>query len=289
MNIDYACPNCRKARGVKKIIDGNFSVYFCSRCGNGFTLPVPKNPEKYYPENYWESPGIIGKIKTDVFSIFQRRRVYWITKALSHGAILDVGSGEAAFAKSLPQKYRLVSIEPQGSRVENKEVLKKDFLTWNTGNKFDGICFWESLEHTSQPQKYLETANRLLNKNSKIFIEFPRFNSLESKLFGKNWFHLDIPRHLALLTDDGVAKLLDRSGFNNIKVVSVPAFEYAPWGFAASLLNLFGYDMTASAKKSGKYLILFLLLPIFAISIIIELFLWLVGESPIGLATAEKK
>jgi hypothetical protein len=47
--------------------------------------------------------------------------------------------------------------------------------------------------------------------------------------------------------------------------------------------------MTAGAKKSGKYLILFLLLPIFAISIIIELFLWLVGESPIGLATAEKK
>ena len=289
MKINSTCPNCKEAGGVKKIIDGSFSVYFCSRCGNGFTIPVPKNPEKYYPENYWESPGIIGKIKMVVFGIFQKRRVYWITGAVSHGVILDVGSGEASFAKSLPDKYRVVSVEPLGSKVENKAVLKKNFPTWDTVNKFDGICFWESLEHTSLPQKYLEKANSLLNKNGKVFIEFPRFNSPESKLFGKNWFHLDVPRHLAHLTDDGVAKLLDRSGFNNIKVEGVSAFEYAPWGFAASLLNLFGYDMTAGAKKSGKYLILFLLLPIFAISIIIELFLWLVGESPIGLATAEKK
>jgi SAM-dependent methyltransferase len=289
MKMDQNCPSCGQAGRVKKIIDDSFSVYFCSRCGNGFTFPIPKNPEKYYSENYWDSPGIIGKIKTTIFGIFQKRRVCWVTRTIPHGAILDIGSGEAEFAKSLPDKYRVVSIEPPRSRVVNKAVLKKDFLTWDIGNRFDGICFWESLEHTSQPQKYLEKAGKLLNKNGKIFIEFPRFNSLESKLFGKNWFYLDVTRHLTHLTDGGIVKLLERSSFKNIRIESVPAFEYAPWGFTASLLNLFGYDITAKSKKSGKYLILFLLLPTFAISIIIEVFLWLAGGSPVGLATAEKK
>lgn len=254
----------------------------------GFTRPIPSHVEKYYSNNYWLSQNVLGKIKNFVFSIFQKRRVNWIIKSFSKGKILDVGSGEANYYKNLPSKYLLTNIEPVGSKVKNSSVLKLDLLTWNTKNKFDCICFWQSLEHTSNPIKYIEKVYSLLNKNGYIFIEYPRYNCLESKLFGKYWFHQDLPRHLSHLTDEGLKLILKTSGFNEIKLSKVFSFEYAPWGFMASILNYLKIDLTDNLKINGNLAIFILLTPLLFLSIIIEIILNIFNESPIGMITARK-
>ncbi|OGM59404.1 hypothetical protein A2892_03570 [Candidatus Woesebacteria bacterium RIFCSPLOWO2_01_FULL_39_10b] len=300
--VSFQCPNCLQkkeprtvlesrtgARGkTYKKIDGKFSVFFCNSCYTGFTYPAPKSIERYYHNNYWISSNLVGKYKDFIFDIFQKRRVRWVMKSISEGNVLDVGSGEGKFGESLPSRYKVTNLESPWAKIKNKKVIKKDFLKWKTIQKFDAICFWESLEHTPRPQKYLEKAYKLLNNKGELFIEFPRYNCLESKLFANNWFHLDLPRHLAHLTDKGLALLLKRSGFKNIEVKNVLSFEYAPWGFTASLVNTINVGATDDIKKSQNLLLFSLLVPVSLLSTAIEIVLFVIKQSPIGLATARK-
>src|SRR3989339_475582 len=265
-----------------------FIINFDQKLQIGFTYPIPLHIEKYYSNNYWVSKNLLGNIKKTVFNIFQKRRVNWIIKSFSNGKILDVGSGEANYYKNLPKKYSVTNIEPIGSKVKNPSVLKLNLLKWDTKNKFDCICFWESLEHTSNPIKYINKAYNLLNKNGYIFIEYPKYNCLESKLFGKYWFHQDLPRHLSHLTDKGLKLILKTSGFKKIKVDKVFSFEYAPWGFMASILNYLKINLTDNIKTNGNLIIFILLTPLLFLSIIIEIVLYIFNKSPIGMISAKK-
>jgi SAM-dependent methyltransferase len=265
-----------------------FTITFDKNLQIGFTKPIPLHIEKYYSNNYWVSNNLLGNIKKFIFFIFQKRRINWIVKYVSKGKILDIGSGEANYYEGLSKKYLVTNIEPTKSKVINPSVLKLNFLKWNTKNKFDCICFWESLEHTSNPVRYINKAYKLLNKDGYIFIEYPRFNCFESKLFNKYWFHQDLPRHLSHLTDKGLELILKTSGFNEIKFDKVFSFEYAPWGFMASILNYFKINLTDNLKVNGNLIIFILLTPLFFLSIIIEIVLYIFNESPIGMISAKK-
>jgi 2-polyprenyl-3-methyl-5-hydroxy-6-metoxy-1,4-benzoquinol methylase len=281
------CPNCNKSTIVKKV-NGKFNIYFCTRCCNGFTQPVPKRIQSYYPDYYWRNSTPLEDVKNIIFNVLQKRRISCINNNLSDGNVLDVGSGEGRYFSSLSKKYSLVSLEPPGSNVKNKLVIKKDFLKWTPKNKFDIVCFWESLEHTPYPQKYLEKAFRIMNNKGKIFIEIPQYDCIESKLFGKYWFHLDLPRHLSHFTQNGIVILLKRTGFTDIKIKKTYSFDYAPWGLMASVLNSANINITDYFKKTGNLPLFFLIAPIVLFCSLFEVMLSLLNKSPIILVSARK-
>lgn len=289
LNSYPQCPNCLKKTGIEKKIDGDFKVYFCLNCKNGFTHPSPKNINKYYPQYYWKNASALDKFKKNVFNILQERRVSWIKKISNSGSILDIGAGEGKYLSSLPKRYKLTSQEPKNSKVKNTKILKKDFLKWNTKEKFNIVCFWESLEHTPSPQRYLEKAHDLLKNEGIIIIEYPKYNCFEANLFGKYWFHLDLPRHLAHLTDKGMYTLLKRSGFTKIRNHQVLSLDYTPWGLMASILNILNFDITDYFKKSGNVFLFLFTIPIVGMCSVFELGFWLFDQSPIAIATAVKK
>jgi hypothetical protein len=149
--------------------------------------------------------------------------------------------------------------------------------------KFKAVVFWESLEHTKNPVEYLKKANKVLEKDGVLFVEYPRLNSLEAKFFGNKWYHLDPPRHLTNLTDQMVAKLAKEAGFEMVKQKGVLAFEYAVWGLLASV-----WGKGRSLEKNLTWWKWVLLCPILFVSMVVEFFLWLTGQSPIGLYVGRK-
>jgi len=174
-------------------------------------------------------------------------------------------------------------LNPQNQKLQTNQSSR-----WETNKKFEAITFWESLEHTPNPQKYLDKAFSLLRDNGYIFIEFPRYASLESKIFKKYWFHLDLPRHLFHFTDKGIKKMLKKIGFKIVYFKSVPSFDYAPWGFVTSILKILGVSATDKTKTTGSTLSLLFIIPLIIISIPFEIILIILGQSPIGLVIAQK-
>lgn len=288
------CPNCNSALGVKPLVKmKKFRVLFCPKCLNGVTLPVPGNMAIFYPESYWTDKSLIGSIKLVTYRLFQKRRKNWIEKYLSSGVILDVGAGEGEFGKYFNNQFRIFNLEASWARLTNPKVLKVDFLKWETGEKFNAITFWESLEHTPSPRKYLEKAYKLLKGEGLVFIEYPRFNCFESRLFGRFWYHLDLPRHLSHLTDRGLENLLQEAGFKVIEYKTVFAPEYYYPGFMVSFLKLFNINLidliSKKSQNQARMLIIALLIsPVFILSILVVEVFRLSGQSAIGLIVAKR-
>ena len=289
--VNPKCPNCPKDSFPIEYLNSinNFGLYLCEGCKTGFTYPIPKNMARYYHEFYWTTPGVFGRIKDAIFKFFQRRRIMWITTFLKKGNVLDVGAGEGNFINNLPDIFKGVGIDASIAKIKNSNIKRVDFLKWQTKEKFDAIVFWESLEHTTSPEKYLKKAFTLLKNKGLVFIEYPRFNSLESKIFGKHWFHLDIPRHSSHLTDKGLSIILNRVGFKPKSYISVAAFEYTLWGFSASFLSIFKIKPTDELKKLQNLMIIFSLIPLGIVALIFEVIFLPFKESPIGLVIASKK
>lgn len=238
----------------------DFSLRYCQNCHIGFTYPVPGDMASYYPKEYWNPSGILGWAKAIVFRIAQKRRVHWVRAQVKQGNVLDVGSGSGQFGRALGPKFTVTSIDPY---YQGEGVLQKNFLTWKTTKKFDAIVFWESLEHVSDPVSYLAKAKMLLKPGGLLFVEYPRYGCLESRIFGARWFHLDMPRHLVHFTDMGIEKMLSRVGYTIITQSGIWAFDYAPWGLVRNVL-------------------------LFPIGVVLAWVLFLSGESPIGLIVAKK-
>lgn len=293
MNKEFypVCSSCSFAKFVilKFVQVNGFKIYFCKYCQSGFTYPYPKNISEYYHSNYWVSPGHVGKVKILMFNIFHRRRKIWLNKYLKNGCILEIGAGEGLFAKSLGGNFEFWGIEFEGAKIKNKEILRVDYLKWQTTQKFDAVIFWESLEHVPEPQEYLRKSYRLLKDDGKILIEIPRFDSFESRFFKSNWFHLDPPRHLTHFTDAGLVKVLKRNGFEILERKNVLAYEYTIWGFVESILDIFRIKSTDYFKKNTIGFYLAFLMPLMMIAFLFETALFVVGQSPIVFVAAKKR
>lgn len=282
------CPNCIISKTFHKFNSNKFQIYFCRKCLNGFTYPVPKNMSLYYSDSYWLPEGFLGVFKNTLYHFFQMRRKFWIMNFLKKGEILDVGSGEGIFGKLFKKDFKVTSLDVPSAQIKNPDVLKVDFLRWDPKKKFDAIVFWESLEHTEYPLKYIKKAASILKKGGYIFIEYPRFNCWEANLFKNYWFHLDLPRHLSHLTPKGLHIILYRAKLKRISHCGVFAFEYTVGGFVESILNIFLSRPNDFFKNSKNLLFIFLLLPLIIISTFVEVILFILGQSPIYLTVAKK-
>lgn len=287
-NNRIICPNCGNPKVFQKLSCYEFRIYYCEKCSNGFTYPVPKNIAKYYNNSYWLPKGILGILKKKVYHLFQLRRKYWIMDFLKKGRILDVGAGEAIFSNLLSKDFEVISIDLPSAKIQNPDVIKTNFLTWKSKIKFDAIVFWESLEHTPSPQEYIKKAASILSKGGYIFVEYPRADSLESRIFNRYWYHLDPPRHLSHLTPKGLENIFTKSKLKAVSNLGVPAFEYTITGFIASILNLLPSRPVDFFKDSNNSIFIIILFPLIIISAFIETCFFIIGQSPIYLTVARK-
>ncbi len=283
-----SCPNCNTYQCIHKYSSNNFQIYFCNKCLNGFTHPVPKDLSKYYSDRYWLPKGPLGALKDMLYRVFQTRRKLWVTKFIKQGEILDVGSGEGIFSKMLRNNFNVTSLDIPSAKIINPKVIKADFLKWNPKRKFEAVVFWESLEHTALPQKYLEKATSILKPGGYIFVEYPTYNCWESNIFKSFWFHLDPPRHLSHLTPTGLDNLLKMENLTAVYHTGVFAPEYAIGGLIVSILNLFPKQPTDFFQSSKNLLIIIILIPLIGISALIETAFFLLGQSPIYVTVAKR-
>ena len=83
---------------------------------------------------------------------------------------------------------------------------------------FDVVWLSHTLEHLFSPTEELGRVCRLLKPAGRLVITVPNAGSFESRLFGRWWFPLELPRHLYHFEKSTLTTLLERSGF---RVVSV--------------------------------------------------------------------
>ena len=257
---------------IRKNDQTEFFLVKCNQCGLVYLNPQPTYQElspfyqgEYFQllENQMQKRGklykFLRKIRRKLLPRFVPKFYKYGVMENRAGKFLDIGCGtgiqDTQFIKDFPN-WEFYGVEPdevafkEASKIDGFKV-KKGFLedAQYPAKFFDIIFMHHVLEHLPDPKSTLLECRRILKDNSKLIITIPNYDSLSSKIFGKYWRHLDIPRHLFHFTNKTINQLLEKTGF----CIERLNYEIADGSFLNSLLNSIHID---SSKFDNSLIII---------------------------------
>lgn len=236
---------------VKDIYGKSRDLYLCNECRTRFYLPQPTGEELEiaYGEDYYgaSETKFRWSLVEKVVDHYRCGRARLICKwSGGKGNILDVGCGNGRVLHHLHQMgdFRLFGTEMPGNSAERAKQYKEIHLF--TGafadadfqpDTFDVISLFHVYEHLPDPSAALEKMDRLLKPGGILILSFPNIESLQARVLGPHWLHLDPPRHLFFPDPSRLTAELRKKGFRlvNRKYFSP---EQNPAGAVQGLLNL---------------------------------------------------
>ncbi len=211
-----ACHNCGaadaqvlfEAPAFDGIAAGRFPVFRCEHCDLANTgMAAADTVSDSYDIDYYGSTeskfagwmealldGLAGRRARSLLQLWRREE-----GALP--SVLDIGCGRAVLLRAFrglgaeviglereefPLQGELAKIVRHGS-LEDAEFSDR---------RWDIIVLWHVFEHLQGQDAMLDRLQQHLNPGGVLALAVPNFGSLQSRLFGRHWFHLDLPRHL---------------------------------------------------------------------------------------------
>jgi SAM-dependent methyltransferase len=260
---DVPCPLCI-GRNSTPIIEAQdihagpeglwFVVVQCDSCGTCFTNPRPDPASigQFYTANYsphqkhhqpatpkrWNPLRFLkGKPRVE------KRPIPWH----GQGRLLDFGCGSGAYMLQMRRLgWKVAGLDTSIRMVERiRDELGLPAFAGSLPHldlepeSFDVITMWHALEHVHDPMRILREARNLLAPGGKLVIAVPNIDSLAFRWFGRDWFALELPRHLTHFTPNSLLQMLQRCGLATEPIEFV---RHADWMRTAA--------RRVSAKKS---------------------------------------
>ncbi len=164
--------------------------------------------------------GRLGRVLVTVGPIRSRavhRRDVLFPSWTPGGRLLDVGCGSGEHL-ALMRGYGW-----DVAGVENDEAAaraareRRNLRVWpsigeaaTSGERFDVVTMSHVLEHLPDPASFLRGCVRMLRDGGRLLALTPNGGSLGHRLYGSDWYALDPPRHLVILTPEGLRATLAR-------------------------------------------------------------------------------
>lgn len=213
----------------------------CRDCGVVFLDIGRCSSAEFYQDTYYpKEPLIFEKIDAAV-------RSRKIQRLVQPGArVFEMGCGHGLLLKKLDKAdyevYGNEFSETAGDYAKNRLFLKiktgdADGMPWD-GKKYDAICLYHVFEHLDNPVEALGDFAGRLNPEGWLVLEVPNYDCVYSRIFGRKWFMLDLPRHIFHYNHKSLTRLLEANGFS-VKKTESRYFLYDIFGNTLSTLNLF--------------------------------------------------
>lgn len=248
METPAACPACGGALAAWRTVPASepalgaerFELARCTSCGSAVTLGT-------LPEGLYES-GAYGPGTPRLFAgaqpllrLFDRQRLSLVRSLSGPPArLLDAGAGRGRFvASARAAGYDALGVEPaardEGGRTPHVERASIETAPIEPSS-VDVVTLWHVLEHLEDPGPALDRIGSWLRPGGGIVIGVPNLASLQARLGGGCWFHLDVPRHRVHYTPAGLRALLGAHGFAVLGIRHA-LLEHNVFGMWQSLLS----------------------------------------------------
>ncbi len=228
----------------------------CAVCGSLYLNPRPTRKAKAdtYEERYrgiYE--GFVRKLHSPARRLVAEYVYTLVTgcvhvtlprEAKSGESLLDVGCGIGLQTKRLARRGVLITgIDTAAQAVDYARSISigesfehKDVFELDESTRYDYIRLDNVLEHVAEPKPFLARLARLLRPAGKLIIFTPCADSWSLHFLRGRSVSAWTPEHVVLYTREGLAHLLDRSGFEITKCRdNTPA-----WWLAYNLMLLAG-------------------------------------------------
>jgi len=207
-----ACPLCGgpavprfatrdRNRGLS---DEVFRYDRCERCATIFLVNVPADLGRFYPSEYYVLPS---PEQLEATRAAERHKLAFVGLR-GHGRLVEIGPGVGGFAYTARRAgYDVTAVEMDARAAEHvRTVAGVDVVQSDEPHSAldalppsRAIALWHVMEHLPDPWACLEAAARNLEPGGTLVIAMPNPDSLQLRLLGGRWAHIDAPRHLFLI------------------------------------------------------------------------------------------
>ena len=231
--------------------EGNkhWPLEICRSCGLARLSRTPTMAEAYPSEYYGSAakkflPGFesLSHVPPVLLSDAERMAKRNASTEGRQPSILDIGCGRGYLLKRLQRAgWTCAGIDIPESPLPISEPGfdcrhgDASSLPWDD-DSFDLVVLNHVLEHVPDPLLACREAARVLRRGGVLYVGVPNFGSWQSRLFGRNWFPLEIPRHLSHFRPEALAVLISKAGMccGQFKTWSL---TQGAFGFVQSALN----------------------------------------------------
>lgn len=254
--------------------DTNWQILKCKKCSCFYLYPFPTQKQlndAYNVEYYGNTEEKFIPVIEKLIGIFRQLRARRLIKNIPKNAnILDIGCGNGKFLSQLNQMgdFNLFGTElgskssERALKISNINLAIGELSNANfQSNYFNTISLYHVFEHLQNPKNDLIIIKDILKPGGFVTISIPNIDSWQARIFKKNWFHLDFPRHLAFFTPNDFIKLMQKNDFQIVNT-NYWSIEQNPYGWTQSFLNSiskednFLYEILKGNQNKNKFKVL---------------------------------
>jgi SAM-dependent methyltransferase len=266
---DFMFRSCDYNRGVSPT---PFDYCRCAACGLIFLSNVPSDLGRYYPENYYAIPRTEVELVAAAESL-QSWKLNTVLRFVRTGRLLEIGPAYGLFAFLAKRAGFDVTVIERDSRccqflrqTVGIEVVESTDPSAALDDlaPFDAIVLWQVIEHLPDSWRVIAAAARRLAPNGVLLVDTPNPDSMQFKLFGPHWAHVDAPRHVVLIP---VSLLTNWATLENMQTAWMTASGdsakgYNGFGWAFSLMSYFKSEPNRRVAHIAGRLVAKLLIPV---------------------------
>jgi SAM-dependent methyltransferase len=214
----------------------------CSACGTAVTEGGVRAGDRLYEVGAYR-PGTprLHRFVRPLLRRFDRARLQMLRPVvLPPARILDAGAGRGRFvASARAAGFDAFGLEP-GRGADDSPAAGVSRVTIEEAEiepgSLDAVTLWHVLEHLEDPRLALRRLHGWLAPGGALLVGVPKLDSLQARLGGPVWYHLDVPRHRTHFTTNGLHRLLASEGFAVLRTHQL-LLEHNPFGMWQSLLS----------------------------------------------------
>jgi len=211
----------------------------CPECGTARTAgPAPDFAGAHEAGAFAPGTPRGARAAAPILRAFDRRRLALLRRvAAPPGPLLDVGAGRGRFvAHARAHGWDARGIEPsRRAPAPHVEAVTLEAAAVSPA-ALGAVALWHVLEHVEEPGAALERVRYWLRPGGALLVGVPNLSSLQARVGGGRWYHLDLPRHRTHFTARGIVGLLERRGYAVAHTEHV-LLEHNPFGLWQSAVN----------------------------------------------------
>jgi glycosyltransferase involved in cell wall biosynthesis/SAM-dependent methyltransferase len=233
----------------------------CPSCGTRSTAGVA-DMELYETGVYEASTTRLSAFIEMVRRGFERQKLAFLRRAVPPPArIAEAGAGQGRFvAAARAEGYDAGGFEPSQRGVE--VAAERGIELQRAGLEdaeiapasLDALMLWHVLEHLDDPDPALERIAGWLKPGGALLLGVPNVASVQARIGGPRWLHLDLPRHRHHFTPSGLRALLERHGLrvereHHVLLEHNPFGMWQAWLDRATTVPSYAYNLV---KRNAK-------------------------------------
>jgi 2-polyprenyl-3-methyl-5-hydroxy-6-metoxy-1,4-benzoquinol methylase len=145
------------------------------------------------------------------------------------GRVLDVGCGDSSFVIQMRDAgWQAEGIDPDERAVRLAQEAGLPVVLGNATREdlpegpYDAITLSHVIEHLHDPLAAIEACASRLRPGGVLWVATPNLDGVGHRAYGRDWFHLDPPRHLVLFTRGSLTSLVRAAGLVDVEALTPP-------------------------------------------------------------------